>query len=342
MNRKHSIVMLGLLAATCQCAVHAQVLPPAILEIDTENFVDYLYDPAAAADPSKVGTNPNATPITALPPFGRVVGFADIVAVNGKSAKGLVCQWEVGFGASPTPTPGAAIADVATLAMRLFTFEILQIDGTRVGTIMTMGLEKTGSVGPPPGAPLAQTSQELAIVGGTGAFLSARGQQGQERTPKTVSPRAASMLEDPSRRRINGGGTIRFIFQLIPMSRPQIAATAGGPAVTHSTDFSLVTPSNPAAPGEILSLFATGLGPTRPGVDAGQAFPLNTTVVVNSPVEVTVNGKPGDVLAAVGLPGAVDGYQVNFRVPPDAAQGNASVQVSAAWIASAPVNITVR
>jgi hypothetical protein len=33
---------------------------------------------------------------------------------------------------------------------------------------------------------------------------------------------------------------------------------------------------------------------------------------------------------------------VNFRVPPDAAKGVATVQVSAAWITGAAVNITVQ
>ena len=41
----------------------------------------------------------------------------------------------------------------------------------------------------------------------------------------------------------------RFVVHLIPMSAPQIAITPGGPAVTHSSDFSLVTASKPAAAG---------------------------------------------------------------------------------------------
>jgi len=45
-----------------------------------------------------------------------------------------------------------------------------------------------------------------------------------------------------------------------------------------------------------------------------------------------VNGKPAEVLTAVGYPAPVDGYQVNFRAPPDTAKGPASIQVSAAWI----------
>ena len=132
------------------------------------------------------------------------------------------------------------------------------------------------------------------------------------------------------------------MLQVIPMSVPQIVTTASGPAVTHSSNFSLVTASKPAAPGEILSLFATGLGPTRPGVDPGQAFTSDPPQVVNSPVEVMVNGKPAEVLGAVGFPGAVDGYQVNFRVPSEAAKGSATIQVSAAWITGPSVTSAIQ
>src|SRR5262249_32204365 len=48
---------------------------------------------------------------------------------------------------------------------------------------------------------------------------------------------------------------------------PHVTLTTSGLAVTHAFDFRLVTAANPAAPGEPLSLFATGLGPTRPDVD---------------------------------------------------------------------------
>jgi len=48
------------------------------------------------------------------------------------------------------------------------------------------------------------------------------------------------------------------------------------------------------------------------------------------------------VLAAVGYPGTTDRYQVNFRVPPDTQKGAATLQVTAAWIAGAPVNIQIQ
>jgi len=341
MNRRATVVASVLFAAAFHRCVIAQVLPPAILEIDSENLVEYFYDVTAASDPTKIGTNPNISPAV-LRSFDRIVGLADIVAVNGKPAKGLVLDLEAGVGASPTPQPGSAIADVTALGTRYITFQILQSDSTPVGTIMTVGLSVSGAVPPPPGAPQAQTSQNMAIVGGTGAYLGARGQQGQERTAQTVTARQASMIEDPAKRRVNGGGKIRYIFQLDPMSWPTVIGTPNGPAVAHSNDFSLVSAAKPAAPGEILSLFATGLGPTRPGVDPGQPFPVSPLAAVNSPVEVTVNGKLAEVLGAVGYPGAKDAYQVNFRVPPDAANGIATIEVSAAWIPGAPVSIAIQ
>jgi uncharacterized protein (TIGR03437 family) len=57
---------------------------------------------------------------------------------------------------------------------------------------------------------------------------------------------------------------------------------------------------------------------------------------------VKVNGTSAEVLGSAGFPGSVDDYQVNFRVPPDAAKDVATVQVSAAWIAGNPVQIAVQ
>src|SRR5207253_4070266 len=132
--------------------------------------------------------------------------------------------------------------------------------------------------------------------------------------------------------RRNGGGTVRWIAHVIPMARPEVTMLSSGPAITHSSDFSLVTSSKSAAAGEVLSLFATGLGPTVPAVDPGQPFPSSPASTVNSPIEVKVNGVSADVLGAVGFPGSQDGYEVNFRVPQNAAKGVATIQVSAAWI----------
>jgi uncharacterized protein (TIGR03437 family) len=303
------------------------------LKIDIANYVPYGYD---VFDYGKFATAPVLTP----PPPGKAFSFfvfiGDIVAVNGKPAKGLWTARGTTIFFEPNAVPGHSTADVTRGNIIDMYWEITQLDGTPIGTIAASGLTR-GT--PPPGAPLAQTGDNLHITGGTGAFFGIRGQAG---VINLGSPRQASVVEDPAFRRIIGGAQRSYVLHLIPMSVPQVVITANGPAITHSSDFSLVTASKPAAAGEILSLFATALGPTAPGVDPGQPRPSSPLVSVNSPVDVMVNGKPAEVLAAVGYPGTADGYQVNFRVPPDTVKGVATIQVSAAWVASAPVSITVQ
>jgi hypothetical protein len=125
-------------------------------------------------------------------------------------------------------------------------------------------------------------------------------------------------------------------------STPQIGTVSGTAAVTHSSDFSLVTSSKPATAGEVLVIFAKGLGATLPSVASGQPFPATPLAAVNSLVEVRVNGRSTVVFGAVGLPGAVDGYQVNFRLPADVAKGTAKLELSAGGSAGAPVTIVVQ
>jgi hypothetical protein len=313
--------------------------PPAIITIDVENVVEYQFD---ISDPTKFGTNPGVTPSSGNHPFGVVVVFGDIVSVNGQPAKGVYVGRPLVVRLTPTPNPMQSIADTAHASLRSHTFEILKADGTPVGTIVSFGLD--GGT-PPPGAPSYSfaTRGDYTVFGGTGAYLGVRGELVQRLGAlETVPPRAASVAEDPANRRINGGGRILFLLHLIPMYTPQVASTPQGPAVTHSSDFTLVSSAKPATAGEVLSLFASGLGPTVPGVDPGQPFPASPPAVANSPVEVMVNGKSAEVLGAVGLPGTVDGYQVNFRVPPDTAKGPAAVQVNAAWIPGAPITIAVQ
>jgi hypothetical protein len=55
------------------------------------------------------------------------------------------------------------------------------------------------------------------------------------------------MAEDPANRRIKGGTALQFVIHVIPMIVPQIVSTAAGSAVAHSSDFTLVSASQPAA-----------------------------------------------------------------------------------------------
>ena len=252
-----------------------------ILVVDVDNYVLYSED---TFDLSKFATDPNATTSAPSRNFGGSVQIGDIVGVNGQPAEGTLIRYVRRASLNTAPIPGTGIADTVPGGLNVDTFELLNGDGSPIGTIMSSGLT-LGSH--PPGAPLAVTLGNSAIGGGTGAFLGARGQFGQAMNSQSIPARQASVTEDPANRRHNGGGRVRFVLHVIPMSAPQIVATPSGPAVTHSSDFSFVTASKPAAAGEILSVFLTGLGPTRPGVDPGTPFPTSPLDAVNSPVWCT-------------------------------------------------------
>jgi uncharacterized protein (TIGR03437 family) len=333
------IAMTALWGALYCNLVLGQAPPVTILTIDTENAVNYSQD---VSDIFKYATDPNVTTRHIGQNFFFVIELKDIVAVNGRPAKGTYARHNQVVVLSTNPAPGQAIADTVRQSLTADTFEILTSDGNPIGTIVGYGL---GPGAPPLGASLSVTQGNFAITGGTGAFLAVRGQYGQAMTPQTIPNRLASITEDPADRRKNGGGRQRFVLQVIPTVWPQIIVSAGFPAfplVTHLTDSSLVTGYNPATAGETLRLFVTGLGPTKPGIDPGQPFPANPLAIVNSLVEVTVNGKSATVLAAAGLPGAVDRYYVDFQVPSDTAKGIGSLQISAAWIQGPTVSIPIQ
>lgn len=313
----------------------AQVSPPVLLEIDIENYVQYWND---GGDPSKFATDAKNRATTRIfPAFTESLHLADIVAVNGRPAKGTYINRGQLLRFNPAMASGQTIADISRSGgSGLQAFEIQQPDGTSIGTIMAQWL--TGG-SPPPGSPAAMTAGNGAIVGGTGAFLNVRGQSG---FVGGSGNRNTSFEEDPSNRRVHGGGRLRMLLSLTPLSRPQIQMTGTAPAVVHSNDFSVVTAAKPAKAGDLLSLFATGLGPVRGNLELGKPFPTSPLAPVNSPVEVMVNGISAEVLAAVGYPGSADGYQVNFRVPSGISPGMATLQVITAWIPSSSVSIAIQ
>jgi len=338
MIRRANIVttIISVTVAACRLA-SAQQPVTTTLTVDLTNQVEYQGD---IYDPAKFARNANTTPSlgngTGILNFGVATILADIVAVNGQPAKGLFAARDRWIAAYPVPVPGQAIADVRRGRIREFTFEILQPDGTAVGSIMGMGLAEGD---PPPGQPSTEKAN-WAITGGTGAFLGARGQVGGT----GASGRAASMAEDPANRRVNGGSPNRYLVHIIPMTVPQIVTTASGPAVFHA-DFSPVTATKPASPGEVLIAMVNGLGPTHPGVDPGQPFPTypaNPLQSVISPVEVKVNGQSTVAINPIGWPTLVDTYRVDFRVPEGVVAGTASVRLSAAWITGPAVQFAVQ
>jgi uncharacterized protein (TIGR03437 family) len=263
------------------------------------------------------------------------IAIGDIIAVGDAPARGtLLCRTMPMFVLSPNPAAGTqAVADTTRSMTDDCSLEIMTATGGAVGTIYYSGLYGGP---PPPGAPALSTRSNMIVTGGTGAFFGVRGQAGQI----SWTPRVASVTADPSRRRVNGGGTQSVILQILPFYRPTVVSTSNGPAIVHSSDFTLVTSAKPAKAGEFLTLFASGLGPTDPSVEFGQPFPLGNPLV-SVPVSVIINGNPVQASYAGGYSGAVDAYQVNFQMP-TGVTGNALLRLTAGFIGGDPVSIPVQ
>ncbi len=112
----------------------------------------------------------------------------------------------------------------------------------------------------------------------------------------------------------------------IAESAPGLFAVADGIPVVTRPDGSLVTAENPARPGQIVILWATGLGPTLPSMRPGElprgAAPLDQKI----PFQVMLNGVPipaGHILYAGVAPGFAGLYQINVLLPEDTQQNPA-------------------
>ena len=116
-----------------------------------------------------------------------------------------------------------------------------------------------------------------------------------------------------------------------------------GIIVLGSNPTVLATSANPAARGEVVVIYCSGLGRTQPGANAGEAAPSSPAAAALAPVSVTIGGRPATVQFAGLTPGLVGLYQINAVVPADSEIGNAvPVVVTAGGAASATVTMAVK
>jgi hypothetical protein len=308
-------------------AVIAEGDVPAILDVDIENLVIYRQD---VFDSARFATEPGPTTPLGLRSFMSVLWIGDVTTVNGVPAKGTLSVRGAFINLNPNPAPGTGIADTTNGLASDWIFDIQRADGSPIGTIMAtgwaFGARAAGSTAPGQG--------NLAVVGGTGAFVGARG-QAKEASAAAGARNVASVTEDPTNRRLHGGSRRRYRFELNPMVRPAFLNSASGPLLYH-TDFKPVNAANPARKGESLTAAVSGLGPTAPPKDVAALFSSAPFQLAVSPVQVLVNGVAVETWNQIGWPGTADTYRVDFRVPADAPTGTARIQLVSAWI-SGPI-----
>jgi uncharacterized protein (TIGR03437 family) len=122
-------------------------------------------------------------------------------------------------------------------------------------------------------------------------------------TPVTVE------LENPS---VFDGGA-RAVR--VERRRPYFFSSSGLLAAAHQDFRELVNRDHPALPGEIVHLYAVGLGPVTPPVETGIRAPGDPLSAVVDPFECRTSSGPVDVLFAGLAPGLIGIYQVSVRLP---------------------------
>jgi uncharacterized protein (TIGR03437 family) len=103
----------------------------------------------------------------------------------------------------------------------------------------------------------------------------------------------------------------------------------GNAAALHG-DYSLISATNPATQGEIISMYLTGLGATKPSVGDGAAAPGKAPfALITGALAIYVGGVqvPANQIYFAGLAPTLAGlYQVNFMIP-NVPAGNVGVAV---------------
>ncbi len=121
----------------------------------------------------------------------------------------------------------------------------------------------------------------------------------------------------------NGALTLPDQIDVVPVQLGVAAYTDGHVIAQHGADFSYVTASSPAKPGEVLVIYLSGMGPTNPAVKSGDPAPgAEPLARVTLAPTVMVDGENGDIGFAGLSPGFVGLYQVNFTVPSNAKNGD--------------------
>ena len=114
-------------------------------------------------------------------------------------------------------------------------------------------------------------------------------------------------------------GLIGPVLQIIlKETSPGLFALSDGSAIATHVDGSLVSGDAPATPGEIVVVYAAGLGRTNPEEDVGRASARAAPILLLSQFSVLLSGAtvdPSAVLYAGITPGFAGLYQINLRIP---------------------------
>jgi uncharacterized protein (TIGR03437 family) len=118
---------------------------------------------------------------------------------------------------------------------------------------------------------------------------------------------------------------------IIPLAiaAPSLFQWNGNFAVAQHADGTLISPTSPAKPGEVVVLYATGLGRTSPETASGHLASIAAAIRDLAELQILIDNvpcRPADIYYAGVTPGFAGLYQINVRLP-DVLDFNPPVQV---------------
>ena len=167
--------------------------------------------------------------------------------------------------------------------------------------------------------PTALGDSCLTVNGVPVPMLYASGNQINGQMPVNVDGNVKMVLHGP------GGVSDDYNVTVSPTAAHVFRTGGGGQPVTaaivRNSNNLVVTNANPVHPGDVLVIYATGLGRTTPAVDSGAAAPSDVLALSLAPVQVTLGGVNLPVYFAGLTPGYVGVYQINVKVAGNVPQG---------------------
>ena len=118
-------------------------------------------------------------------------------------------------------------------------------------------------------------------------------------------------------------------------------ATANDPVIVHGLTNQLVTPRDPATPGEVIVAYATGVGRVTQVVRTGDMAPVAPIASAQSIPAVIVNNLSAQVMFAGLTPGLVGVTQLNIKLPSTLPSGSLPLQIIGPSGTSPSVNLSV-
>jgi uncharacterized protein (TIGR03437 family) len=118
---------------------------------------------------------------------------------------------------------------------------------------------------------------------------------------------------------VREGQTGPEVFVPIADAQPALFVSGGAAIATHG-DGSLITADKPSAPGELIVVYATGLGKLQTTPQPVEIPHYSSPLANPGALKVMVGGRAvdaGRVLYAGLTPGCAGLYQINFRLPDD-------------------------